>query len=249
MKHVNLTGRPPLVAGLVATALIAAAFLLLFLGNAGDAGAVVPPEAVSLQMHTVPSVEPGINLSMREKRLASQTHFTSDRVVILLEPFGVPAAEAFDSALPGFNMMDYLARNGYDVFALDFRGFGASGRPPAFNQPMMANPPQMRTPDAEQDVEAAVQYICSLRSVSKTNILGWSWGAVVAAKYAGDHPEKMERLVIYGGMHAFLLPFMTSQFDDPNNPGHIMKLPAYQLTSATASAVCGASPPMDCMFQ
>ncbi|MHB9052798.1 MAG: alpha/beta fold hydrolase [Thermoleophilia bacterium] len=242
MKFVQRAARPQLVAGAAATTVMVVAILLLVLGAASNASAQGgnPPGAVTLQMHTVASVEPGVNLSLREKRLASQTAFSSDRIVILLEPFGVPAAESFDSSLPGFSMMEYLAQNGYDVWALDFRGFGASDRPAAFNQPFpnWANPPQMRAADAVLDVDAAMQYICNLRGTSKTNILGWSWGAVVASQYAGMHPERMERLVIYGGMHSFRLASMTNAFDDPNYPqgsGRMKSLPAYQLAEPSMS--------------
>ncbi len=234
MKIDRLDHRPFLVSGLAATALVFLAAVLLTLGTARVANAAVPADSITLQMHTVPSAEPGINLSIREKHLAGRTNFSSDKIVILLEPFGVPAAEAFDTSIPGFNMMDYLVGNGYDVFALDFRGFGGSDRPTAFAQPMMANPPQIKTADAAIDVETAMQYICAQRGVSKTNVLGWSWGAVVASMFAGQHPEQVERLVIYGGMHAFLLPSMTDPMTDPNT-GQMKPLPAYQLATPSMS--------------
>lgn len=191
-------------------------------------------DSITLQIHGIPSSEPGLKLSLREKHLAERADFRSNRVVLLLEPFGVPAAEAFDSSLPGYSLMDYLARRGYDVWALDFRGFGASDRPAAFNQPMMANSPQMRASEASHDVDSAMQYIASQRGISKANLLGWSWGAVVASEYAGKHPESIEKLVIYGGMHGFLLPSMTNPMTDPST-GAMKPLPAYQLALPSMS--------------
>lgn len=233
-KAAPLSGRTIMTARFALTAVLATALLLLGLSFTGKARAqTAPADPATLQMHTIASSEPGINLSIREKHAAGQTTFRSDRIVLLLEPFGVPAAEAFDAN--GYSLMDYLAGQGYDVWALDFRGFGASDRPAAFTQAMMANPPQMRAADAVLDVDAAMQYICGQRGVTKTNLLGWSWGAVVASEYAGMHPEKMERLVIYGGMHAFLLPSMTQTLEDPANPGVLKPLPAYQLAVPSMS--------------
>lgn len=229
MTICKFSKRLPLFAVIAALSTI----MLVFAGQLDKAsGQEASPQPVSLQVHSVPSVEPGINIALREKHLSGVSEFPADRVILLLEPFGVPAAESFDAQLPGAtSFMDYLALQGYDVWALDFRGFGASGRPAAFNKPFpnFTDPPQMRAADAVLDVEAAMDYICMQTGAMKTNLLGWSWGAVVAAQFAGQHPEQVEKLVIYGGMHAFLLPEMTLPLDDPNNPGHIKKLPAYQL--------------------
>lgn len=242
MKAARLSGRHATAIKLAAAALFTAAILLWGAGlnneaEAQTAGAAlevnVGSAPVTLEMHSIPSVEPGINLSLREKRAAGLTGFSADRVVILLEPFGVPAAESFDAN--GYSLMDYLAGQGYDVWALDFRGFGGSGRAAAFSQPMMANPPQIHSADAVLDVDAAMQYICAQRGITRTNLLGWSWGGVVAADYAGRHPEKIERLVVYGGMHAFPLPSMTSTMEDPANPGVMKQLPAYQLATPSMS--------------
>lgn len=216
-------------AGALLVALLA---LLPLAGGTAGAVAIPVPVPVQLDMHSIPSIEPGINLSLREKHAAGLSLIRSDRIVLLLEPFGVPAAESFDAS--GHSLMDYLAQRGYDVWALDFRGFGGSDRPAAFTQPMMANQPQMRAADAVYDVDAAMDYIAGLRGVSRANLLGWSWGSVVASQYAGQHPEKVERLVVYGGMHAFLLPSMTDPMTDPNT-GQMKKLPAYQLATPSMS--------------
>ncbi len=234
MKTARLAGHSTTVIVMPALLALAAIILIWLTGHQTEARAAGPADPISLEMHTIASTEPGINLSIREKHVAGRTNFRSDRVILLLEPFGVPAAEAFDTSIPEFNLMDNLARQGYDVWALDFRGFGASGRSSVFDQPMMANPPQERAPEAVKDVDAAMQYICGQRNVAKANVLGWSWGAVVASTYAGQHPEKLERLVVYGGMHAFLLPSMTNPMTDPNT-GQMKPLPAYQFATPSMS--------------
>ena len=54
-------------------------------------------------------------------------------VALFLHLFSVPTAQAFD--VPGFLWMDHLAGTGVCSFALDFRGFGQSSRPPEMSQP------------------------------------------------------------------------------------------------------------------
>lgn len=149
-------------------------------------------------------------------------------VVLFLAPFGVPTAEAFD--VPGVSWMEDTALAGFDAWSLDVRGFGASARPSAMDQPAMQNPPALRATEALADVDAAVDHVRAARNVSRVHVVGWSWGAVLAAMYAIEHPEKVDRLVLHGAMHGFTLESMTRPMEDAQgnlNP----KLPAYQLAN------------------
>ena len=186
------------------------------------------PPRVVLDEHKIPGPDLGIELYLREKKLDHKRTFSESEVVLFLEPFGVPSAEAFD--VPGYSWMEELAKGGYDAWALDFRGFGKSTRPAAMEHPPLENPPVVRATDAIKDVEAAVEFIQKRRSVGRVSIIGWSWGAVVAGMYAAEHPEKVNKLVLYGAMHCFRLPSMTHPLED--RPGVLkVKLPAYQLAT------------------
>ncbi|MBI5874679.1 MAG: alpha/beta fold hydrolase [Deltaproteobacteria bacterium] len=126
--------------------------------------------------------------------------------------------------------MEDLAKEGYDVWALDFRGFGKSTMPAAMEKPPHENPPVVRATEAIKDVEAAVEYIRKTRKIDRVNIIGWSWGAVAAGMYAAGHPEKVNKLVLYGAMHGFNLPSMVEPLEE--RPGALnSKLPAYQLAT------------------
>lgn len=66
-------------------------------------------------------------LFLLHKNLNNKKQYTSDEIILFLEPFSVPTAQAFD--VPKFSWMDEYARKGYDTWAMDFRGFGRSSRP------------------------------------------------------------------------------------------------------------------------
>lgn len=192
------------------------------------AGANAKPARITLREHKIPGLDQQVELYLREKVLDDRQSFRADDLVLFLEPFGVPSAEAFD--VPGYSWMEDLAKRGFDTWALDFRGFGKSTRPVAMDKPPSDNFPVVRASDSIKDVDAAVEYITKLRKVNKVHIVGWSWGGVVASMYAAEHPEKVNKLVLYGAMHGFKLPSMTEPMEE--KPGTLKaKLPAYQLAT------------------
>ncbi len=189
-------------------------------------------QGVVLKEHSIEGAEAGSRLYLREKRLAGVDN-CAPKAVLLLHPYGVPTAMAFD--VTGYSWMDDLAKRGFDVWAMDFRGFGQSTRPLAMEQPAGENPPVVRATDMVRDVDAAIRYIQNRCGVERVDLIGWSWGAVVAGMYSSEYPDRVGKLVLYGAMHGFNLPWMAKQFENPNAPGEINpKLPAYQVVGVPA---------------
>ena len=90
-------------------------------------------------------------------------------IIVLCHGSATAGKESFDlqvSGKPTYSLMDVLAQNGFDVFALDVRGFGRSTHPEG----------HMTTAEASQDLNAVVDYVLKLRNAKKVNLLGWSWG-------------------------------------------------------------------------
>jgi pimeloyl-ACP methyl ester carboxylesterase len=115
-------------------------------------------------------------------------------IVVLAHGSGTAGRESFDLQVPGqpsYSLMDFLAREGFDVFALDVRGFGRSTRPDG----------HMTTREASQDLNAVVDYVLSLRSREKVHLLGWSWGTQYGGMFIMAHPGKVDRYVSYAQMH------------------------------------------------
>ena len=88
--------------------------------------------------------------------------------------------------------MDFLACEGFDVFAPDIRGFGRSTRPIE----------GVTTADACKDLNTAIDHILKWRDVPQVSLLGWSWGTQYAGRFTTTYPEKVSRYISYGQMYA-----------------------------------------------
>src|SRR5229473_634034 len=86
--------------------------------------------------------------------------------------------------------MDFLAQNGYDVWAVDIYGYGHSEK--------TAND-WIDFHSAAADIAAAVEYITKLRRVTKINLLGGSAGTQRIGVFTMDHPDKVAKLILYAG--------------------------------------------------
>src|SRR5260370_10102154 len=85
-------------------------------------------------------------------------------------------------------LMDLLATNGYDVWAIDIHGYGHSDK---------TDKDWSGVQSAAADIDAAVEYITKLRGVSKVDLLGWSVGTQRAGLYAMQHPGRFGKLILH----------------------------------------------------
>jgi pimeloyl-ACP methyl ester carboxylesterase len=124
---------------------------------------------------------------------------------------------SFDLQFENYSWMAFLARAGFDVFALDQTGYGFSPRP-RMDDPCNASngqqkallipnplpapcPPSypftLTTGQSDWDeIDTVVNYLRVLRGVEKVSLIGWSLGGPRMGGYAARHPEKVDRLVL-----------------------------------------------------
>jgi len=152
-----------------------------------------------------------------EAGTALRTGNLSDRVILFVHGAGTPAEVAFDVPFEGYSWMTYLARAGFDVFSMDMTGYGRSTRPTLMNDPCNLSEQQQTTfipgflsakcpatysqqlttiASDHNDINAAVDYIRSLRHVERVDMIAWSLGGPRAGGYAAAHPEKVRKLVL-----------------------------------------------------
>lgn len=141
--------------------------------------------------------DPGIQIYVRNKYPSGKREFSADKTLIYVHGATYPAETAFDLPLDGMSWMDYLARQGYDVYLLDVRGYGQSTRPPQMDQPASQNPPFAGTEEAMRDVDAVVEFVKKRRGIAKTNLIGWSWGTAIMQWYTSLNSHKVEKLVLF----------------------------------------------------
>jgi len=196
--------------------LLVAAFLGVTL-SADDSDRLLTIDHYVRVTSTVPAIagQPA-QLYIRERVLAGGALRTSsfgDRVVLFVHGAGTPAEVAFDVPYQDYSWMAFLARAGFDVFSVDMTGYGRSTRPAPMNDPcnlakdrqagFIASPcaasyPHTLTSIASDwnDIDAAVNYIRTLRHVDRVSLVAWSRGGPRAGGYAAQHPERVRRLVV-----------------------------------------------------
>lgn len=187
--------------------------------------------AIVKEEFLVQGKDQGIKLFVREKRLANLPKIASENVVLFVHGLPSPASIIFDLAVPEYSWLDYVAERGFDAFALDIRGFGRSTRPPEMKESPDKNLPLVRADQAMRDIDVAVEYIRSKRKVGKVNIIGYSIGASWSALYATLHPDKVNKLVMYGAIYGKNPAFVDILGDPSNSDRPYYEMGAYRYLS------------------
>ena len=110
-------------------------------------------------------------------------------VLVLVHGSSMSAMPTFDLTVPGageYSMMNVFARYGYDVWAIDFEGYGRSS--------VTAGWSDIKAGVA--DLAAAIPLIEKETGVRTYHMVGESSGALRCAAFAAEHPDRAGRLVL-----------------------------------------------------
>ncbi|MBQ0027335.1 MAG: alpha/beta hydrolase [Lachnospiraceae bacterium] len=99
------------------------------------------------------------------------------------------SSHEFDINYKDYSLVRFLADKGYTVWRLDIAGYGQSERP---EDGLVVN-----SEYAADNIYYAVKEICELTGKSKIDVLGWSWGTITTSKFVSNHPEIVNKLVLY----------------------------------------------------
>ncbi len=188
--------------------------------------AAAAPPALVTEEAMVASPQAGQFIYVRNKRPAGLTGFAADRTLVFVHGATYPASTAFDLELGGLSWMEFIAGQGFDVYLLDLPGYGSATRPAAMDQPAAANPPLETTAEAVRDYAAVVDWVLARRHLDRLDVMGWSWGTTIAGGFAAEHPDKVNRLVLYA-------PVWLSHATPPT--GDAAKLGAYRTVTREAA--------------
>jgi len=182
-----------------------------------------------------------VQIFVREKVAADES--PTPRPVVLMVHGGIsPSTLAFDVDHETYSWMAYLARAGFDVFAMDMTGYGRSAHPKMDDPcnvgsaqqknliPKTLNeackpsyPYQLVSRQSEHDeLDRVIEYIRKLRGVAKVNLLGWSGGGYRTGTYTSQRPEKVEKLVIYASSNY--------SRKNPSEPPASLPVPGFPIT-------------------
>jgi len=121
------------------------------------------------------------------------------RPVLYIHGATFPSATSILFKFEGLSWADSLNAAGFNVFGLDFAGYGGSERYPAMtgNQENVGEPLGRCAATVEQ-VERAVLFIIKETGCTRISIIAHSWGTTVAGRFASQHPAIVDRLVLFG---------------------------------------------------
>ena len=148
------------------------------------------------QHFRIPGPRDGLPLFLRFLP-ATRTGTNPRRAVLYVHGATFPSALSIAHRFDGRSWRDALCDAGFDVWGLDFYGFGHSGRYPEMDRPAADNPPLCAAEDAAKQLEAAVRFILVHQDIEKISLISHSWGSMPAGLFAGAHPALVDRLVLF----------------------------------------------------
>jgi pimeloyl-ACP methyl ester carboxylesterase len=144
----------------------------------------------------IDSDTPNIRLHLRHKRLACRSSFSVEKTLLMMHGATYASGSLYDVPLDGISFLDFAAARGYDVYALDVRGYGGSTRPHEMEEPAENYPPLVRTQTAVRDLAAAVDFLRVRLKIEALNLFGMSWGGSVAGAYTAENNRKIRKLIL-----------------------------------------------------
>ena len=199
--------------------------------------------------HSVPHVStvPGnagqkVNLFVRQKAasvLLEPKQDMAGRVVLFVHGATVPSVPDYDLEYKTYNWMAHLARSGFNTYSMDQSGYGGSPRPgmddpcnlDPKDHPLLAGRPSTaackpggRTHfntigDDWKEIDAVVDYLRRANGVDRIHIIGWSAGGPRVGGYVAQHPQKIDRVMLYAPS-----PTIAGPLPDKPGPGYPMTL-------------------------
>lgn len=99
-----------------------------------------------------------------------------------------------------YSWIDHLTENGYNVYALDFLGYGNADRYAEMKKDVVSGKLIGRAKEVYLEVDKAVELIIKRTGKKKVYLIGHSWGGSVAALCATKFPDKVAKLVLFAAI-------------------------------------------------
>jgi pimeloyl-ACP methyl ester carboxylesterase len=134
----------------------------------------ISPKLDDREQHfRIPGPREGLSLFLRYLP-AAKTEFQLYRAVLYVHGATFPSALSIAHRFDGQSWRDALCEAGFDVWGLDFYGFGHSDRYPEMDQPATDNAPLCVARDAAKQLEAAARFILGHQSIDKLSLISHS---------------------------------------------------------------------------
>ena len=134
-----------------------------------------------------------VRLNLFRKRAGAPSPARPDQpalpVLFLVHGSSLSSRSTFDLQVPGhgpYSMMDQFANNGFDVWTMDFEGYGRSTRTSGNSD----------IAEGVKDLAVASELVARETGQTRMHLFGESSGGLRAAAFAMAHPDRVDRLVL-----------------------------------------------------
>ena len=131
-----------------------------------------------------------VPLFLWEKFVGRPEEQAGKPAVLFVHGSSMASQPTFDLTVPGrpdSSVMDWFARQGFVCWCVDMEGYGRSGK---------ARDIYCDIANGAADLAAATEHIAAVRGVKSFLTYGISSGALRAALFAQNHPERVQRLAL-----------------------------------------------------
>jgi pimeloyl-ACP methyl ester carboxylesterase len=167
---------------------LAATGAALGAGFVADAPAAAAAPAVWSAQYT--ATKGSVSLAVYRKRPGAPKAGEKPLPVLLLaHGSSVSALPSFDLVVPGageYSVMNVFARDGFDVWAVDFENYGRSSRTDSRSD----------IASGAADLHATAEVIARETGVTKCHLFGESSGGLRAALFTAQNPDRVGRLAL-----------------------------------------------------
>jgi pimeloyl-ACP methyl ester carboxylesterase len=144
----------------------------------------------------IPGPSQGMSLFLRFLP-AADTNFSPRRAVLYVHGATFPSGLSIAHRLGGRSWRDALGAAGFDVWGLDFCGFGESSRYTEMAEAPDAHAPLCTATDAAAQLEAAARFILAHQNLRQLSLISHSWGSMPSGLFASVHTQMVDRWVLF----------------------------------------------------
>jgi pimeloyl-ACP methyl ester carboxylesterase len=145
--------------------------------------------------------------------------------ILLVHGARVPGVASFDLPVAGGSLAADLVAQGFCAYIVDIRGYGQSSRPTQMEEPAQKHAPLVRSVQAAEDIDLAVDFIRKRTRATAVSLFGWATGGQWAGYYATLHGEKLSHLILLNSLYGADAPHSLmghgSDMEDPSHAGHL----------------------------
>jgi pimeloyl-ACP methyl ester carboxylesterase len=155
--------------------------------------------------------------SYRQMEQGTLSNQNPPKGVILFVHGATIASVLFDLPVPGYSLMQAYANDGWWTFACDLTGYGNSVKPAAMTKDPSECSLICTGRQALIDIEQVTKEILKRTGQTKIHLVGGSWGSLTAARFAIDHADLVERLILIAPLFGSRNESWLATLGKPNN--------------------------------